>query len=171
MPAPPFDLAQVHRWFAVECNNEAWDLVEKSERSPHETQRMISAAHAAALHWDAVGNALNRQRAENLLAAAYSAAGDPAPAVRHAERCLTRSLENAETETPFDRASALGCAAQAHALAGNLTEADRLATLAATAAAQLEPDDRAVVERLFRCRTGLPTPFLPGLNGSGDLFY
>jgi hypothetical protein len=31
-----------------------------------------------------------------------------------------------------------------------LTEADRLATLAAAAAAELEPDDRAAIERLFR---------------------
>jgi hypothetical protein len=150
MSTPPFDLAQAHRWFAIECNNQAWDLVEKSDRTPHETQQMISAAHAAALHWDAVGNALNRERAENLLATVYSAAGDAAPAVRHAERCLTLNLENAADATPFDRAAAVACAAQAHALAGNLTEADRLATLSAAAAAELEPDDRAVIERLFR---------------------
>ena len=80
MSTPPFDLAQAHRWFAIECNNEAWDLVEKADRAPPETQRMISAAHAAALHWGAVGNALNRLRAENLLAAVYSAAGEAAPA-------------------------------------------------------------------------------------------
>ncbi|MCU0878132.1 MAG: hypothetical protein MUF06_10135 [Pirellulaceae bacterium] len=150
MSTPPFDLAQAHRWFAIECNNEAWDLVEKSARTPQETQRMISLAHAAALHWDAVGNSLNRERAENLLAAVYSAAGEAGPAVRHAERCLTLNLENAAEATPFDRAAAVGCAAQAHALAGNLTEADRLATLATAAAAELPPDDRAVIERLFR---------------------
>jgi hypothetical protein len=150
MPTPPFDLAQAHRWFAIECNNEAWDLVEQTDRTPGQTQRMIDVAHAAAVHWEAAGNALNRERAENLLAVVYSSAGDPAAAVRHAERCLTLSLENANDETPFDRAAALGCAAQAHSLAGNLTEAERLATLADAAAAQLEPDDRAVVERLFR---------------------
>jgi hypothetical protein len=146
---PPFDLAQAHRWFAIECNNQAWDLVEKFSRTADETQQMIHAAHASVLHWQAAGNALNRQRGENLLATVYAAAGVPKAAVWHAERCLLLSVQNAKEETPFDRATALGCAAKAHALAGDVAQADRLRTLAKAAAEALDAEDRGVFEKLY----------------------
>jgi ATP/maltotriose-dependent transcriptional regulator MalT len=149
MPEPPFDLNKAHRWFAVECNNQAWDLVEKPGRTADETQQMIHAAHASVLHWQSAGSALNRQRGENLLATVYAAAGDAAAAVRHAERCLSLSVQNVKEETPFDRATALGCAAKAHAVAGDASQADRLRTLAKAAAAALDNDDRGVFERLY----------------------
>jgi hypothetical protein len=149
MPAPPFDLAQAHRWFAVECNNQAWDLVEKPSRTSDEVQQMIHLAHASVWHWQEVGTALNRQRGENLLATAYAVAGDAAAAVKHAERCLSLSVQNAKEETPFDRATALGCAARAHALAGDGAQAERLRTLAQTAAAALDDEDREVFEKLY----------------------
>jgi hypothetical protein len=149
MPDAPFDLAKAHRWFAVEFNNQAWDLVEKPSRTADEVQQLIHSAHAAVLHWQAVGTALNRQRGENLLATVYAVAGDAAAAVRHAERCLSLSVQNAKEESPFDRATALGCAARAHALAGDAAQAERLRTLAAAAAEQLEADDRAVFDKLY----------------------
>ena len=62
MPEPPFEVSQAHRWFAVELNNRAWDLVEATERSPDETDEMIDSAHAACLHWRAVGVPLNALR-------------------------------------------------------------------------------------------------------------
>jgi len=114
-----------------------------------ETQQMIHLAHASALHWQAVGTAVNRQRGENLLATVYAAAGDAAAAVRHAERCLSLSVQNAKDESPFDRATALGCAAKAHALAGDTAQADRLRTLAKTAASALVDEERGVFEKLY----------------------
>jgi hypothetical protein len=149
MPEAPFDLATVHRWFAVEFNNQAWDLVEKANRTADETQQMIHLAHASVLHWQHAGSALHRQRGENLLATVYAAANVPKAAVWHAERCLSLSVQNAKEETPFDRATALGCAAQAHALAGDLAQADRLRTLAKGAVDVLAADDRAVFEKLY----------------------
>ena len=149
MPEPPIDVAKAHRWFAVECNNAAWNLVEKPSRTVDEVQELIHVAHAAAWHWQAVGTSLNRQRAENLLATVYVLAGDAAAAVRHAERCLSLSVQNAKEESPFDRATALGCAATAHALAGDIGQADRLRTLARTTAAALDDDDRGVFEKLY----------------------
>jgi hypothetical protein len=149
MSEPPFDLARAHRWFAIECNNQAWDFVEKADRTSEETQRMLHLAHAAALHWEAVGTNLNRQRAEGLLATAYVVAGDAAAAVRHGERCLSLSVANEADETPFDRATALACAAAAQALAGNHSQAERLRTLAQVAAAKLPEEDREVYRKLY----------------------
>jgi len=149
MSQPPFDLAKAHRWFAVEFNNQAWDLVEKSSRTADQTQQLIHLAHASVLHWQSVGNALNQQRGENLLATVYVVAGDATAAVRHAERCLSLSVENVKEESPFDRATALGCAARAHALAGDAAQADRLRTLALAAAAALDDEERGVFEKLY----------------------
>jgi hypothetical protein len=155
MNTPPFDLPKAHRWFAVEFNNRAWELVEKDGRSADETQEMLHVAHAAAVHWKAIGTPLNEQRAENLLATAYLKAGRAEPALRHAQRCLALGEQNAAagTETSFDRATALGCAAQAHQLAGDVNEAERLMALAAAAAEKLDPDDRPVFENLYRGRS------------------
>ena len=152
---PPFDLDKAHRWFAVEFNNRAWDLVEKDGRTADETQDMLHAAHAAAVHWKAVGTPLNQQRAENLLATVYLKAGRAEPALRHAQRCLALSEQNAAagSESPFDRATALGCAARAHQLAGDANEAERLMALATAAAEKLDGDDRPVFEKLYGRRT------------------
>lgn len=149
MAEHPFDLSKAHRWFAVEYNNQAWELVEKSSRSADDIQQMVHMAHAALLHWQAVGTALNRQRAECLLASAYIAAREATSAVRHAERCLSLSAQNAADETAFDRATALGCAACAHELAGSTAQAQRLRTLAESAAASLDADDRRVFDQLY----------------------
>jgi hypothetical protein len=151
MSTPPFELDKAHRWFAVEFNNRAWDLVEQDGRSADETQAMLHAAHAAAVHWQAIGTPLNAQRAENLLATAYLKAGRVEPALRHAQRCLALSEQNATagTESPFDRATALGCAALAHNLAGDANESERLMELATAAAEKLDADDRPVFDKFY----------------------
>lgn len=150
MPEPPFDQPHAHRWFAVEFNNRAWDLVERDSRTADETQEMIHAAHAAAIHWKAIGTPLNQQRAEGLLATAYLKAGKAEPALRHAQRGLELSRQKPEAdETDFDRATTLAVAAQAHALAGDANEAQRLLCLAQAAAAKLPADDRAVYDKLY----------------------
>ena len=89
MPEPPSDIPAAHRWFAAEFNNRAWELVEKTERSAEETIEMLHAAHAAAIHWQAVGTPVNLQRAENLLATACLKLGRHEQAIEHAERGLT----------------------------------------------------------------------------------
>jgi hypothetical protein len=121
-PEPTFDLPQAHRWFAVEFNNRAWDLVESSTRSADETSEMIGAAHAACLHWRAVGKPINQLRGECLLATVCASAGQGVSAVWHAEECLRLAEQLGEEQTAFDRATVQGCAANAYATVG---EADR----------------------------------------------
>ena len=149
MSDPPFDVARAQRWFAVDFNNRAWDLIEQPSRTAEQVQELIHAAHAAAVHWQAVGTPLHTQRAENLLATAYCVAGKPEPALRHAQRCLALSEQNAAEESLFDRATALGCAAEAHRLAADERESERLMTLALAIAEELEADDRGVFEKLY----------------------
>ena len=151
MSEPPFDVARAHRWFAVEFNNRAWDLIEQSSRSADEEDELLHAAHASLMHWRTIGTNLNFQRCENLLATAYLVAGRSEPALRHSLKCLVWSELNAAagTETAFDRACALACAAKAHVLGGDAGEAERLSALAQAAADRLDADDRPVFEKLF----------------------
>jgi tetratricopeptide (TPR) repeat protein len=150
MAEPPFDLAQAHRWFAVDLNNRAWDLVEAKSRTAEEAEEMLHAAHAACYHWRQIGAPINHLRALCLLATAYNVCGDYASALRFARNCCALSEQNPEQQTPFDRATAYGCLARALAGSGQNDEARRCTQLAREAAAQLEdPADREVFERLL----------------------
>lgn len=154
MSTPPFDVPQAHRWFAIELNNLAWDLLEKADRSAAETERMIHAAHGACFHWLQVGDLLNHLRAQNLLATVYVRAGLAEAAVRHAEKCLALSAEACEKQSPFDLAVVHGCAAAAYRAAGQTTQALAAQHRATAAADQLtDPADRAVFDGLYAAPT------------------
>jgi hypothetical protein len=149
----PMDQASAERWFAVEFNNEAWSIVETPRPSAEQTERLLHLAHAACLHWSAAGDSLNRQRALGLLAHSYAAAGRGELALGYAEQARRLSEEHGDTQTLFDRAEACATMAIALRAAGRLSDADAWRAKALAAASVLEPDDRAVIERLL-ARTG-----------------
>jgi hypothetical protein len=64
----PEAVEKMHRFFAVECNNRAWELTEQTSRSEEETHEMRTTAHAADYHWAVLGPPVNRVRARILLA-------------------------------------------------------------------------------------------------------
>lgn len=97
------DIAKWHRWFAVECNNQCWSLADQVERSEAEDERMLRLAHAAALHWSAVGGPVNALRADVLLSWAHASAGLGTEARRYAERAA-KALNNTEGVGVWDRA-------------------------------------------------------------------
>jgi hypothetical protein len=148
MAEAPFDLPLAQRWFAVELNNLTWDLLEKRNRTADETERMLHAAHASVHHWLAVGNDLHRLRGMVLLANVYAGAGLAEGALRYAEHALALSDAAAETQSPFDRATALAAASWAHAVSGDEARSRQFLDLAQQAAARLDPDERLVFDRL-----------------------
>lgn len=118
----PFDLLQANRWFAIECNNQAWDLVEAKQRTDDQLEKMLHLAHASRYHWQHAGTELNWLRAEVLLSTAYSVAGRSENAIVYAESA--RGLINQVKEmTPFDQASISGAHAFALAVSGEMAEA------------------------------------------------
>jgi len=150
MSNSPFDLNATHRWFAIELNNRAWDLVEAAGRTPEETERMIQAAHAACWHWLQIGQPINHLRAEVLLATAYVKAGLAEGAVRYAEKCLELSQQLSDAQTPFDRATVYGAAALAYRLADQLDQAQRRADQLHAIARDIESDEeRALLAKLY----------------------
>lgn len=150
MPAAPFDEPTAHRWFAVEFNNQAWELVERSEISPDEVDAMVHLAHATCIHWLSVGSIVNQVRGQSLLATVYSKAGFGEAAVRHAEKCIQLSEVADDQTTPFDRAVVHGAAANAYACRGDFVRAREQHLIAMAAAKGIEDsDDLALLGRLY----------------------
>jgi hypothetical protein len=134
--SPPFDLARAHRWFSADCFNRVWTLLDKPDRTPDDSERMISLAHASLAHW--------RERADctpqNLsigywqVSRVYAVLGQAENARHYGQLCLDVS----GTEPPFLLGYAHEALARAERLAGNTTssqqhlaEARRLAALVA----------------------------------------
>jgi hypothetical protein len=148
MADAPFDLAPAQRWFAVECNNVAWDLLEKSNRTADETERMLHAAHASVHHWLAAGNELNHLRGMVLLANVYAGAGLGERTVRYAEHALALSVSVGNAQSAFDRATVQAAASRAYLACGDGVRARAFFDLAQQAAENLDSEDRPVFEQL-----------------------
>jgi tetratricopeptide (TPR) repeat protein len=148
MAEAPLDLPRAQRWFAIECNNAAWDLLEKPTRTADETERMLHAAHASMHHWLAVGNELNHLRGMVLLANVYAGAGLAEEAIRYAEQALALSDAVGDAQSAFDRATVQAAASRAYLLCGDAAHARAFFGLAQQAAEQLDADDRQVFDQL-----------------------
>ena len=57
------EVRRFHRYFAIDCNNLAWNL-STSNRNEELNMQMLDAAHASAYHWKMVGNELNVMRSK-----------------------------------------------------------------------------------------------------------
>jgi hypothetical protein len=79
---------------ASQCNNAAWDLIEKPNLSADERIALVRLAGTAAHHWGVVGAASNIAHAEVLFAWALARAGAAALAVESAKRALKYFSEN-----------------------------------------------------------------------------
>ena len=97
----PFDKAKADRWFGVEFNNASWDLIEASSRTAEENDRLIHLAHAAYLHWLAVGKPIHRQRGLCLLANAYLAVGSGEAAKKYASALKNTAISTAQRAPSF----------------------------------------------------------------------
>ena len=147
--SPPFDVAVAERWFAIQYNNIAWDLVESASRVPRETERMLHAAHAACLHWSAVGTPLNRLRALVLLTFAYAVADRGDEARRYAQLTADEQETLTEDVPAFDQASIAAATACAFRAANDTDATEHWLARTRELAAQItEADGAKVVETL-----------------------
>jgi superoxide dismutase len=48
---PDFDLQAAHKYFSISCFNQAWDLMDKFERTSEEDQEMLRLSLASHYHW------------------------------------------------------------------------------------------------------------------------
>jgi hypothetical protein len=148
LPDNPDPLAW-DRYFAMECNNRAWQL-SVEPRDTLKDREMLNAAHGAAWHWQVVGADLNGMRATTLLAEVRALLGDGATAMAYAREMRDYFLTNPDTP---DWEVALTHAVYAHAAhaAGELAPYRAAYQNAATAITAIsDEEDRVIVLKTFK---------------------
>ncbi len=150
MPAPHFDVAAAHRYFAIECNNQVWDWLESGKRSAEKTAWAIHTAHASYFHWSQIGTPVNELRAACLLANVYAAAGRGDHSLRVAEEAL-KLCETCGAETQdWDWAFARDALARAALANGDRVKAEALRREAAVCGEAIaDHEDRRAFENWF----------------------
>jgi DNA-binding transcriptional MerR regulator len=143
--------AAAHRRLGVDLFNHTWRLIERSDRTPSETDEMIHAAHASAWHWTrAEGRTTaNLARSHWQIARVYATVGRGEPAVWHARRCvdLAEAAVREGVAEAFDVPSSYEGMARALAVAGDRADAEDWRSRARAAAAGIDdPEDRGIIE-------------------------
>jgi hypothetical protein len=139
--------AATHRALGVALYNHTWTLLEKTDRTPAETDEMIHSAHASRFHWSRAEGSepVNLARGEWQCSRVYAVLGRAEPALWHARRCL--GINEANGQGDWDIASAYEAMARATGVAG---DPDAAAEWKAKATAALDGiadnDDRQVIE-------------------------
>jgi DNA-binding transcriptional MerR regulator len=135
------------RKLASDLFNYTWTLLERTDRTPEQSDEMIHCAHASRYHWGEVPDheAANLARGEWQCSRVYAVLGRAEPALWHARRCL--EINEAAGNADWDIASAYEAMARAYMVAGDKAQ---LATWKAKAVAALDAiadaDDREIVE-------------------------
>jgi len=150
MNSPEFDKTDAGKWFAIEANNRAWELLERPERSEDKATEMLHAAHAACHHWTRVGTVTHHARAECLVALVNAELSLASSAVRSADRCLDLVEAHPDVMEDWDVAFAYDCAARARAAAGELNRARELQMQARSHGDQISgSEDKQVFDQWF----------------------
>jgi hypothetical protein len=112
-----FDLAAAHRFFAADCFNKAWSLIEKPERTPEEDEEMLRLNQASMWHWSQREDCARRNLSIGYWQASriHALLGRGDEARRYGELCLQYSQQ----ESPFLLAYAYEALARAEQVAGN----------------------------------------------------
>jgi hypothetical protein len=148
-PPETTDLAQWHRFFAMQGNNSAWKLAADA-RTAAQKAELLDVAHASAWHWKAIGTELNRMRVDMLLAEVHALLGHGATAMAYAKGMQAYFL--GKSDTP-DWELAFTHAVHAHAAhAAGEYDAHRASygLAEAAVAAIKDEEDRAIVLETFR---------------------
>jgi hypothetical protein len=133
------NLIATHRKFAVEAFNHTWDLIDKTDRSQEEIDRMINTAHASRYHWEIAGEAVNIVRGEWQVSRVYAILNRAEPSLYHAKRCLEVTLDNGLKD--FDLAFAYESMARAYSVAGDEIETKKFITRAEKAGQMIKDQE------------------------------
>jgi hypothetical protein len=117
-----YTISQAHYQFAVDFNNQTWELLEKKDRTRTEDVRMLDYAHASLAHWRAVGGSVRHQRGEWLVSRVHAVLGEGDAALKHAHLCFQSLEDNKSEMDDFDVAFAYEAIARAYAVNGEKKE-------------------------------------------------
>jgi len=116
---PDFDHQAAHKYFSAHCFNNAWDLIDKSERTPEEDEQMIRLSLASQYHWSQREDSSSTSASTGFWQTSriYALIGEVDNARRYGQLCLDASRE--EGVEPFYLGFAYEALARAEAIAGN----------------------------------------------------
>jgi hypothetical protein len=117
---PSFDLASAHHYFAAECFNSAWGLIDKPQRTPVEDEQLLLRAFASFYHWTQRADCTPENRSISLwqISRVYAVLGQVENARRYAAQCLSESAS--PDLPPFCLGYAYEAMARAEMMAGNI---------------------------------------------------
>ena len=143
---PDFDLQAAHSYFSAHCFNQAWDLIEKQDRSPEEDQDMLRLSFAALWHWTQRTDYIPKNASVGYwqLARIYALLGQAENARQYGQLCLQASQQPGVA--PFYLGYAYEALARAEALAQDWQKAAAYKQDAMQAAAEVSDEqDRQVL--------------------------
>jgi hypothetical protein len=143
---PGTDSVSDPRLLAAQLFNETWSLLERTDRSPADDDRMLHAAHASRYHWERVPTATpaNLSRGEWQISRVYNVLNRAEPALYHARRTLELCREHGIGD--WDLAFAHEALARAYAVAGDMARARSHTDQALAAAEDIsEAEDRELL--------------------------
>jgi hypothetical protein len=119
MPDAGFDAVKAHAFFAADCFNNTWGLIDKTDRTPQENERMLETAMASVWHWTQ-----RKDVTANNLAVGYwqvsrvhALLGRADEARRYGKLSLDRGVEGGSD--PFTIGYAYEALARAESIAGD----------------------------------------------------
>jgi hypothetical protein len=137
-----------HRRFAVDANNRAWSLAEKTELTPAEERELLYAAYASAHHWSKIGTEEQFARAELLLGQAHARLGQSSLAMKFATGAFT-SITSRDA-APWEIAFAHAVLANAAAASGNWElHREHYETAKELGDTLADPEDRQIFHKTF----------------------
>ncbi|MBM3123946.1 MAG: hypothetical protein FJZ87_02610 [Chloroflexi bacterium] len=145
MPTQPdFDPQTVHRYFAAECFNKAWEYIDNHNRSAEEDLAMLQTAMTSLWHWTQRADATPANLSVGFwqVSRVFALLGQADNARRFAEA----SLRLAQGEGPFYIGFAYEALARAEMVAGNRAKMNEYLSKARECADQVEDlEDKEVL--------------------------
>lgn len=138
-PTPEFDLEKAHKYFASQCFNQAWDLIEKADRTPEENLQMIRLNQASVWHWTQRPDCTSQNLSVGYWQASriYALLGQADNARIYGQLALDQS----DGLKPFYVAYAYEALARAEMVAGNKEKMQKYAETARKLAAEVRDAD------------------------------
>ncbi|HTX90824.1 MAG TPA: hypothetical protein VMC09_06365 [Anaerolineales bacterium] len=140
---PDFDVAKAHRFFAADCFNHAWDLIDKPSRTPEEDRTMLQLGLASLWHWSQVPDRtpVNLSVGHWQAARIYALLGQSDPAREHGELCFQTAHEGGDL--PFYLGYAYEALARAESVGCNAGKAEEYLRKARELSEKIpDPEDR-----------------------------
>ena len=121
---PAFDVSAAHRYFSTHCYNDAFDLIDKRDRSLDDDMRMLHLSMASLWHWSQRQDCTSTNLSIGYwqVARIYALLGQIDNARRYGQRCL--EVSQTEGVEPFYMGFAYEALARAEAVAGDTLKRD-----------------------------------------------